>query len=133
MSARLFGILMSLGTLLCLATLVYIMINNDPDTSGGATFFLFYLTLALSVVGFCSVVELIVRKLILKNESALSRQIATIFRQGFMIAIYVIASFIMASYRVLTWWNALILGGFILLIEIIIFTNRKFRNSEYVQ
>ncbi len=133
MSTRLFIVFMALGTIVCLVTAGFIITSNDPDTSGLATLFFFYLSLSLALFGLCSVLGFSIRKSVIKDDSALLRHVPAVFRQGILLSGAVIISLILASYRVLTWWNACLLGIFILMIEIIIFTNRKFRNTDYVQ
>ncbi len=132
MSLRLYLILMSIGTVFCWAAWVYILFNTSPNDNNIISLISFYLSLFMAIVGTFSVIGFTLRRLIIKDDDVVFRHVRHTFRQGTILGTAIILALILLSQELLFWWNAILLAIFFLFVEIIIFTNRKHSNSNYV-
>ena len=94
MSLRLYLFIMSAMTAFCLVALGYIIFTVDPEITNGTGFFLFYLSLLLSIVGATAIIGFIVRFIVFRRELA-SKAVKTAFRQSFFFAGFIAAIFFM--------------------------------------
>ncbi|MDP1619442.1 MAG: hypothetical protein Q8M12_00415, partial [bacterium] len=78
---------------------------------------LFYLSLFFVGSGIFNLVLLRLRKGTLNAETA-SSNIGLSFRQGMLLALFMIGLLVLQSFRVLVWWDGLLLFGGIFLIEL---------------
>ena len=133
MTLRYYLILMGIGTLLCWLAWGFVIWSIDPETTGllGASFF--YSTFFMAMVGTFSVIGFMIRQRIFKNDDIVFRQVKRTFRQSMILASLLIGTLILLHVGLLRWWNGVLLILFGLVIEGIIFTNRKFSNPPYVR
>ncbi|MDP1834022.1 MAG: hypothetical protein Q8L11_03800 [Candidatus Moranbacteria bacterium] len=106
-----------LVTLLSLVAFVFVVRFVDPDSTGIAGKLLFYLSLFFVGSGIFNLVLLRLRKGTLNAETA-SSNIGLSFRQGMLLALFMIGLLVLQSFRVLVWWDGLLLFGGIFLIEL---------------
>ena len=133
MSLRAYLIFMTIGTLLCWVAWFFVIGNTSPTEAGMLAFSFFYLSLFLAIVGTFSVIGFLVRRAIIKNDDVIFRHVRATFRQSVIIASLVITSLILLSQNLLAWWNALLLIILFFILEGMIFSNRKYRNLDYVR
>jgi hypothetical protein len=132
MTLRQYLFLMSLGTLICTVAWLFVIFNIDPNNTDTVSFVFFYASLFLSILGIISVVSLWIKVKFLKSEEVVFRHVKRTFRQGAVSASLVVLLLLLQQYQFLTWWNLIILVVLGILIEAIIFSNRKFSNRDYV-
>lgn len=108
---------MRLVTLLSLAAFVFVVRFVDPDSAGLAGKLLFYLSLFFVGSGIFNLVLLRLRKGSLNAETA-SASIGLSFRQGILLSLFTIGLLVLQSFRMLVWWDGLLLFGGIFLIEL---------------
>ncbi len=132
MHLRHYLILMSLGTGLCWASLVFIIWSINPFDAGVLTLAFFYFALFLAILGSFSVLGFLIRRLIIKNDEIVFRHVKKTFRQSIVVSVFVIVALLLAHAGFLAWWNSIILIILFGVIEGVVFTNRKFSNHDYV-
>lgn len=132
MTLRQYLFLMSLSTLICSVAWLFVIFNIDPINTDSINFIFFYASLFLSLLGITSIVSLLIKVKIFKSEDVVFRHVKKTFRQGAVIASMIVLLLILQQYQLLTWWNLFILMVLGILIETIIFSNRKFSNRDYV-
>lgn len=116
MTLRQLLIIISIGTTLCWATWLMVVINIDPTTSGTFGFLLFYTCLFCALLGSFFLATFLWRKLF--NKNSIEYQIVgTSFRQSFSFGILVILMLVLKSHDLLTWWNMLMVIAGLTLIE----------------
>lgn len=108
MSLKLYLIIMSAMTAFCCLVFSYIIWTVDPETTNGVGFFLFYLSLAMLIVGVAAIIGFVARFVVLKHELAVNI-VKTAFRQSFFFAGLIVAVLILLSKDLLSWLNLLIL------------------------
>jgi len=132
MTLRQYLFLMFLGTMMCSVAWLFIVFNIDPTNADSFSFIFFYASLFLSLLGFVSIISLWIKIKLLKSEEVVFRHVKRTFRQGAITATLVVALLLLQQYRYLTWWNLIIFVILGILIEMIIFSSRKFSNRDYV-
>ena len=125
MSLKQYLILMSIGTLLCWVSWVFVLMKVSPVDGGFIGLFSFYLSLFLSIVGSFSVLGFLVRRAILKDDEVVFRHVRHTFRQSIFIACIIIIVLLLLSKNLLFWWNAIILVVFFVFIETVLFTSSR--------
>lgn len=133
MTLRQYLILMTIGTLACWIAWFFVIGNISPAEAGILGFAFFYLSLFLAIVGTFSVAGFLTRRVIIKNDNIVFRHVHTTFRQSIIIASLIIISLLLLSQHLLAWWNALLLVALFFILEGMIFSNRKYRNLDYVK
>jgi hypothetical protein len=116
MSFRQYIAIMILITGLCLAGLIAVIYNVDPDTFGWQGLLLFYSALFLSILGIFSVIGVFIRRLFFAQEMEFYR-VKNAFRQSFWLGILVVAAGMLQHAKLLSWWNILILIGILAVLE----------------
>jgi Ca2+/Na+ antiporter len=121
------------GTILCFVGWGMVVVNIDPEEAGILGFFLFYTTLFLGIVGLTSTIGLGIRKLIFADDDIVFRHSKRTFRQSLIFAILAITTLILLQLGILRWWNGIILLALGIVLEGMVYTNRKYRNQDYVR
>lgn len=89
----------------------------DPETTGIMGKILFYLILFFALSGIFNLFLLFLRKRITNGENAFAN-IGLSFRQGSLLAILAIGLLILQSFRMLVWWDGLLLLAGVFLVEL---------------
>ncbi len=119
-------IIISIGTALCWATWLMIVINVDPTTSEFFGFLLFYTCLFCALLGSFFLATFLWRKIF--NKNSIEYQIVgTSFRQSFSFGILVILMLTLKSHDLLTWWNMIMVIVGLTLIEFFFLSFRRGR------
>ncbi|HBL39271.1 TPA: hypothetical protein DDZ10_01220 [Candidatus Uhrbacteria bacterium] len=131
MSFKQFIRLTILSTLIAWGIWFFLILTVDPVFAGLFEFSLFYLTLFLALVGTILFSAVAIRVKV-KPETILFRHVVVSFRQSVLLAILTIASFILLSKNLFTWWLMVIL---ILLLSLVEWNaqsmSRRRRDSEH--
>jgi ABC-type Mn2+/Zn2+ transport system permease subunit len=120
---------MTVGTLFCWAAFVAILFNVNPYSASTLEFIFFFSSFALAVIGTCSVVGFLLRRVFLKDDEIIFRHVKHTFRQAILVAIVLTLLLILQAMRLLTWWNLPLPILFAIFLETIVFTKRKFSNT----
>jgi hypothetical protein len=89
----------------------------DPDVSGIPGKILFYSTLGIFLSGLFGLFLLFVRRKTL-GEEVVKQNVGLSLRQGILLSILVISLFILQSFRMLLWWDGLLVVAGIFLVEL---------------
>ncbi|MFH0955805.1 MAG: hypothetical protein V1801_01140 [Candidatus Falkowbacteria bacterium] len=95
-------------TVFCWLIFGYIVWTIDPEITNSTGFFLFYLSLFLSIIGTTAIIGFVVRFVIFRHELVINT-VKIAFRQSFFFAGFIVASLILLSKNLLSWLNLLIL------------------------
>ncbi len=123
---------MSIGTVLCWIAWGSIVYSLDPTAGGAFAIIFFYSSLFLAVLGTVSVAGFFGRWLLIKHDEVVFRHVRRTFRQAIIAATLVDLTLILLHAGLLRWWNSLLLILLGFLVEAVFFTNRKYRNHDYV-
>jgi len=127
MTLRKYIIFLSIATIFCWTAWIFVLKYTNPNHAGWMGFFLFYLSLFVSLVGTFSIFGIAIRSL-MKKEEVIYKKIDVSSRQSIILSLLIIISLILQSQRLMTWWNFLILLSLMSFIEIFFISHRKFRN-----
>ena len=119
-------VLMTISAIFCWVIWVSVLYLIDPTQAGFLGFTFFYLSLFLSIVGTMSVLGLILR-MKLGKEELVFKTVTTSFRQATLLGLLVIGGLILKSQRILTWWNILFLLLALIVIEFFFISYAKKR------
>jgi len=89
----------------------------DPEKSGAAGKLLFYVVLFFILGGLFNLFLLWIRKKTLGVDGA-ALNVVLSFRQGMLLSIFVIGLLLLQSFRVLIWWDGMLLFAGIFLVEL---------------
>jgi hypothetical protein len=123
---------MTIGTIICALTWGFIIKNTSPVGANFFVFLAFYGSLFLSLVGAFSVLGFLIRRFFSKNDNVVFHHVKQTFRQSILCTILIISSLILLANKLLFWWNAIILLGIFISIEIFIATKNRARMKQYV-
>ena len=104
-------------TLISLVALGVVIYYVDPENSGLIGILLFYLVAFFVLSGIFNLILIFLRRKLLGSEMAV-KNIDLSFRQGILLAVMIIAIMILQSYRMLIWWDALLVIAGVFLIEL---------------
>lgn len=124
---------MCVASIIAWAMFVLVIFSFDPAVAGLTGFFLFYISIFLSIFGSFSVVGILIKYKIMKNDEVVFRQVKRTFRQAFVFALFIVVILFLAQYEFLNWWIFSILLTLYVFVEGLFFTNRKHLNREYVK
>lgn len=108
MTLRKYLLFMGVATIICWSACVYLLFTIDPFITNTIGFFLFYVSLFLSLTGTAALVGFIIRFIALKQELAF-RLVKEAFRQSFLFAALIVVSLILQSHGLFSWLNLLLL------------------------
>lgn len=121
---------MLLSTALSWAAWLIVLLRIDPTQSGLWGFGLFYVTLFFGLAGTFSMIGLLVRVLVLKNE-LMFRLVFVSFRQSISYALLIVVALWLKGHHLLSWWNAIILVLILTAIEYLYLALRPGSAEKY--
>lgn len=116
MSIRRYLVTMVVATIVSAASWFLVVAFLDPQSSGFLGISLFFFSFFLAIFGMSSIIGYGVRRFCQRYETQF-RIVAISFRQATLIAVLLTASLILQSYRLFTWWTAILLLVFLSLVE----------------
>lgn len=116
--------IMLLATLICWSAWAVVINSVNPETTNWVGFALFYASLFLAIVGTAAIVGFVVRFIALRQELVF-RHVAVAFRQSFLLAVLVVGSLLLQSYRMFSWQNALYLVVAVTVLEFFLISYRR--------
>lgn len=108
--------LITLGTALCLGSLLSVIYLSDPFADGVMAHIFFHVSLFLTVSGFLTGVGIIIRQKF--GKGLYINNLAISFRQAILVAILITGSLLLLSYGILFWWVELSLILFLVFFEL---------------
>lgn len=129
MTFRIFLWWMGSATLAAWLTWGGVLCFVDPLETGGVGFFLFYLTLAIALIGTWTLLGTIVR-IWRQKDILISRHVTRSFRHSFLFTFLLIASLLLLSFRLWTWWLMALLILFVSFVEFLFLSLRQTRPRE---
>lgn len=104
-----------------------VLVRVDPSESGGLGLLLFYVTLLAAVTGTLSIAGVAYRVWIQKRPTMLLREVRVAFRHAAMFAVVMVASLVLSSQGLFTWWNLLALLATIGIVEYVFVSMEEHR------
>ena len=108
---------MRIVTLFSIIATGFVLKYVDPETTGITGKILFYLVLFFALSGILNLFLLFLRKRITNSENAFAN-VGLSFRQGALLALLAIGLLILQSFRMLVWWDGMLLLAGVFLIEL---------------
>lgn len=124
MTLKTYLTIMILATSVCWSAWAVVINSINPQTTNWIGFSLFYASLFLSIVGTAALVGFVIRFILLRQDLVF-RQVAIAFRQSFLFAIIIVASLILQSFRMLTWYNAILLIAGLTVLEFFLISYKR--------
>ena len=110
-----------IGTLLSFSAWGLVVFFIDPKKSGIWGQFVFYFSFFLVLSGMFILLLTRLKKISKKEELAFA-EIGISFREGILLSLLVIALLVLQSFRILVWWDGLLVVAGIFLIELYFLT-----------
>lgn len=115
---------LSISTLLALAAWIFVVFYIDPEEAGIIGRVFFYTSLFLFLAGFLVSFFVWLRKKFVGEDVAVET-IGLSFRQGVLLAIFLVVVAILQGIGYLIWWNALLTLAGIFLVELYFISKEK--------
>lgn len=115
---------MIFATVVCWFSFGFIIITVNPEATTRLGFFLFYISLFLSLVGTAAVAGFLVRFMGLKQELAF-RAVRDAFRQSFLFAGAVVTILFLLSKNLFSWLNLILLVVGLSVLEFFLISYKK--------
>lgn len=116
-------IIFGIWTAIALAVLAFVVTSVAPGANGIYAEAFFFGALFLATTGAMTILGVFGR---LRNTTELpANQLAPAFRQGVLIAVALVAVLLLQRFRVLQWWNVLLLGIILVLIDLMFASTRR--------
>ena len=108
MSLKQLILIVGLATALCWVAWIFVIFEVDPTASGWIGLLLFYIGFLAALLGTFFIISLLVRKYS-KQDELEYQLVGRSFRQSFFLALLSDGLLLLQSYKLLTWWNLVIL------------------------
>jgi len=126
MTLRKYLILMGMASLVCWLAFLLVIFYMNPITTGPLAVVFFYSSLFLSLVGSFAIIGFALRRKFLQGE-LIFRQVAVTFRQAFLFGLLVVASLWMQKFKMLTWYNSVLLILAVAVLEFFFLSTKRKR------
>lgn len=113
-----------LGSLIAWVTWLLVLFTVNPFEAGVLGFAMFYIALAVALIGTLSLAGFGVRMLMYKHEAVVLREVTTAFRQACLLAVVIIGSLLLQSKSLLAWWNVLLFVLVVSVLELFFLSSR---------
>lgn len=109
MSFRAYLVLMGLSTAMAWVGWLIVLMNVDPFQTSFMGIVLFYVTLAVGLVGVFTLIGLTYRVGILRRKELVSREVKVSFRHAILLTAVSVITLILSRQGVLHWWVLVVL------------------------
>ena len=131
MTLRQYLIVMSIATVICWIALIVVVVNVDPFTGSALSFFFFYVSAWLALLGTLSLILFLMHKFFQSDVVPLFRTVEKSFRDAIVLSAALTLLLYIQSKNWLYLWNAIILIAAVVLIIIFRWLKTKsFSNSH---
>lgn len=103
-------------TILAIAALTYVLVSIDPDSWGYVGKIIFFTAVFFSAAGIFNLLLIRVRRSFISGDEV--GHLGISFRQGILMAILLTALLILQSFRILVWWDGLLVLAGVFLVEL---------------
>jgi hypothetical protein len=103
---------------------ILVVLNIDPEKSGIAGQALFYVSSFLFFAGAAILLLTWIRKIIEGNDEVALSYLGVGFRQGVLVSLLIMVLLFLQQYKILTWWDGMLVTAGILLIELYFLTKK---------
>ncbi|TAK04643.1 hypothetical protein EPO33_01465 [Patescibacteria group bacterium] len=117
MTFRQYILAMGLGTVIAWAAFLLIVALVDPLSAGTLGLIFFYVALAVATSGTLALIGLFVRTVVVRTQDVLSKQVTHSFREGFLVALLLVAALVLQSRGMLSVLNTTLLLAVLVLTE----------------
>ncbi len=128
MSLRQYLILVGIGSLIAWFTWIIVLFTVNPFETGVLGFALFYISLAIALIGTLALIGFGIRMITYKQESIVLREVTTAFRQACLLTLVLVGSFFLQSQSLLAWWNVLLFVIIVSILELFFLSSRFSRH-----
>ena len=125
MTFRQYLMLMTIGTFLAACAWLFVLFRIDPITTGFAGRLIFFITLAMMLVGVFSTVGVGVRVILFRGDLIVHREVIKAFRHAVFFTSLIIANLLLAAFGYLRWWTMLLLIFIFALFELFFWTAKR--------
>ena len=108
MTLRRYLTFIAVGTGISWLAWLLVLFRVSPDQVGGWGVALFFISLFMTLWGTLTLLGMVVRFLFLKQE-IIYYQVLNSYRQGAFASLILVLILVLQSFRILAWWNALLL------------------------
>lgn len=121
------------ATGLCFAAWSYTLFTVNPFASDTMGFVFFFSSLFLSIMGFAVVINLAIRRIIVRDGNLVLHSAGAIFRQSALIGVAIVTLLLLKITPYSTWWSITLVLVFFGGMEALALSLRKVRrHSDYV-
>lgn len=117
--------LMTIGTFLAVCAWLFVVSRVDPVTTGTIGRLLFFVTLAMMLVGIFSTVGVAVRVIIFRHGLIVHREVIKALRHALFFTSLIVGNLILAAFGYLRWWTMILLILIFTLLELFFWTSRR--------
>ena len=118
MSLRLYLIIMTLVSLIAWIAWLIVIHTIDPTKSGFLGFFLFFVTLGISVLSSVTLIGTLLR-VWMKKDQVVYRHVVRSLRQGLILTALFLVALILSGIGLLVWWVLVLLVLIASILELI--------------
>jgi len=111
------------STALCWVGFVFVIFYINPEEASTSGLVAFYLSLLFAMTGTFVLIGFYMRVWLSKNE-VIYAHISPSFRQGFFLSLIVVISLVLQAFRILSWWDGILLVGSVVLLEFYFMSRR---------
>ncbi len=129
MSFRAYLVFMGISTLIAWLAWVVLLFNIDPTQASLFVFIIFYFTLAVGLIGTIALFGIAYRKLVVRREELVIRQVRVAFRHAVLLSSVAVISLALSAEAVFHWWVLLVLISVASLIEYVCLLVQNARRS----
>lgn len=119
----------AVSTVLTFVAFMLVLFYVDPFDTGIVGFVGFYASLFFTIIGAFTIIGFYLRIWSSGNEVVYAH-VAPSFRQAIFLAVIIIGSLLLQSFRLLTWWDAILFVLSIVLLEF--FFMSRMRRRDYL-
>jgi len=126
MTLKNYLIVMSTLTVICWGIFIFVASLVNPEATNWLGYFLFYLSLFLSLSGTTALIGFVFRFVALKKELAFNL-VKVAFRQSFLFSLFIVLLLILKSQHLFNWLNLFLLIIIFAVLELFLISYKKSR------
>lgn len=131
MTLRQYFFIMITATVLCWVSWAFVLVQVDPFDGALISFFFFYLSLFLALVGTLSTLLFFCLYVLFRSTKPLFRMVQQSFQQGFLVAFFGVLLLFLYGQRFLRWWSAVALILLCVLVIATRYTYTRYQAKEH--
>jgi len=126
MTLKNYLLVMAVLTAICWGIFIFVAGLVDPEATNWLGYFLFYLSLFLSLSGTTALIGFVFRFVALKKELAFNL-VKVAFRQSFLFSLFIVLLLILKSQHLFNWLNLFLLIIIFAVLELFLISYKKSR------